>query len=190
LLPINRRRFDQPIPASDVLELDMPTPDFVVQLRRQIGTAPLFLAGVSVVVLDDAGRVLLVRRTDSSPWSVISGILEPGEQPAYAAVREVEEETGVRCRIEQVTSTFTLPPVTYENGDHCQFVDIGFRARYLDGDARVNDDESADVAWFDLAALPERSVWTRLKLKHALDPRPEAWTPGSEEELLSSLDEG
>ena len=107
----------------------MPTPDFVLQLRSPIGTSLLLLTGVSVTVLDGAGRVLLVRRTDSSPWSAVAGIVELREQPAYAARREVEEETGVRCEIEQVTSTFTTPQVTCPNGDQCQFVDIAFRAR-------------------------------------------------------------
>ena len=40
------------------------------------------LPGVSAVVFDDEGRVLLGRRADTGKWSVIGGIPEPGEQPA------------------------------------------------------------------------------------------------------------
>ncbi len=77
----------------------MPIPEFVSRLRMRVGTELLWLPGVSAVVVDDAGRVLLGRRSDNGRWAVISGILEPGEQPAVAAAREVLEETGVSIRL-------------------------------------------------------------------------------------------
>ena len=60
----------------------MATPEFILQLRASAGHQLLFLPGVSAVVLDDDGRILLGRRSDSGRWSVLSGIPEPGEQPA------------------------------------------------------------------------------------------------------------
>ena len=77
----------------------MPTPEFVLRLREKIGHDQLWLPGVSVVVVDDAGRILLGRRSDTGRWSIIDGIPEPGEQPAAAAARECEEEAGVRPEI-------------------------------------------------------------------------------------------
>ncbi|MGO1336794.1 MAG: NUDIX domain-containing protein, partial [Cellulosimicrobium funkei] len=73
----------------------MPIPDFVAALRSRVGTDLLWMPGVSGVVVDDAGRVLLGQRADSGQWAVISGILEPGEDPAVGLAREVLEETGV-----------------------------------------------------------------------------------------------
>ena len=72
----------------------MATPEFIVALRKKIGHDLLWLPGVSLVVVDDDGRLLLGRRSDNGQWAVISGIPEPGEQPAAAAVRECAEETG------------------------------------------------------------------------------------------------
>ena len=51
------------------------------------------------VVLDDEGRVALVHRPRYDDWSLPKGKLEPGEAFEEAALREVEEETGMRCRL-------------------------------------------------------------------------------------------
>jgi 8-oxo-dGTP pyrophosphatase MutT (NUDIX family) len=43
-------------------------------------------------------KVLLVHRPRYDDWSLPKGKLEPGEGAKAAAVREVQEETGLRCR--------------------------------------------------------------------------------------------
>ncbi|MBC7224473.1 MAG: NUDIX hydrolase [Anaerolineae bacterium] len=54
------------------------------------------------VVRDPQGRFLLVETTDlkgNTVWTFPKGLVEKGERSADAALREVEEETGYRCRI-------------------------------------------------------------------------------------------
>ena len=46
-----------------------------------------------------AGRVLLVHRARYDDWSLPKGKLEPGETWEDAAIREVREETGLRCAL-------------------------------------------------------------------------------------------
>jgi 8-oxo-dGTP pyrophosphatase MutT (NUDIX family) len=159
----------------------MATPDFIRTLRRSIGHDLLWLPGVSAVVLDDEGRVLLNRRSDTRKWSLIGGIPEPGEQPAACAVREVEEETGVHCVVERVIVVQALHPVTYDNGDTCQYMDISFRCRAVDGEARVNDDESLEVGWFAVDALPELNEFGMQRIKQALTDAPTWFDPTSSE---------
>ncbi|MFI8071812.1 NUDIX hydrolase [Streptomyces sp. NPDC086033] len=159
----------------------MATPDFIRTLRRSIGHDLLWLPGVSAVVLDDDGRVLLHRRSDTGKWSVIGGIPEPGEQPAACAVREVEEETGVHCVVEQVIVVQALKAVTYVNGDICQYMDIAFRCRAVGGEARVNDDESLEVGWFAVDALPELNEFGLQRIKQALTDAPTWFDPTSSE---------
>ena len=136
----------------------MATPDFIVELRRSIGHAPLWLMGANALVLRGAlpdAEVLLVRRSDSGEWSPISGIVDPGENPATTAVREAHEEAGVEVEVERLVWMVVTDPVTYPNGDECQFLDHGFRCRWLAGEARVGDDESSAVGWFRVDELPE-----------------------------------
>ncbi|MET8244276.1 NUDIX domain-containing protein [Streptomyces sp. NPDC005202] len=150
----------------------MPTPDFIREIRATVGHQLLWLPGVSAVVFDDAGRILLGQRADNHKWTVISGIPEPGEQPADCAVREVYEETAVRCLAERVVLVRSGKQVTYPNGDMCQFMDITFRCRAVGGEARVNDDESLQVGWFQLDALPRMDEGQQFRIKQALSGEP------------------
>jgi 8-oxo-dGTP pyrophosphatase MutT (NUDIX family) len=156
----------------------MATPDFIRALRATAGHQLLWLPGVSATVFDDQGRVLLVRRADTGRWSIIGGICEPGEQPARTAVREVYEETAVRCVPERVVLVQALDPIEYPNGDRCQFMDITLRCRAVGGEARVNDEESLDVAWFPLDGLPKLEDFVLTRIKQALADGPAWFDPG------------
>jgi 8-oxo-dGTP pyrophosphatase MutT (NUDIX family) len=128
----------------------VPVPDFILQLRRRVGHDPLFLAGVTAVVLRDVGHgpeVLYGRRSDNGLWALPSGIVEPGEQPATTLVREVWEELRVEVEAERLALLSTDPDITYPNGDVCQFVSLTFRCRYVSGEAELGDDETLEVAW-------------------------------------------
>ena len=61
------------------------------------------------------GRVLVVHRPKYDDWAFPKGKLEAGESWEDAAVREVEEETGLRCELgELVGSTrYGLKEVRY-----------------------------------------------------------------------------
>jgi 8-oxo-dGTP diphosphatase len=62
-----------------------------------------FLVGVSAVVFNPAGEVLLCRHTyrDRYPWGLPGGWLKRDEDPAQAVEREICEETGLVIRILQ-----------------------------------------------------------------------------------------
>jgi len=146
----------------------MAIPEFLADLRAIVGTRPLWLSGVTAVVLDEDGRVLLGRRADNGRWSLISGIIDPGEQPADAAVRECQEETAVTVEPELLTSVTVSSMISYPNGDRSQYLDLTFRCRRVSGEAVVNDDESLEVGWFAPDALPDLGEYARLRLERAL----------------------
>jgi 8-oxo-dGTP diphosphatase len=54
---------------------------------------------------DGVPEVLVVHRPRYDDWSFPKGKLEPGESEEDAAVREVEEETGLRCRLDRELAT-------------------------------------------------------------------------------------
>lgn len=151
----------------------MATPDFVLALRSKVEHDLLWLSGVTAVVLDDsAARVLLVRRADDGRWTPVTGIIDPGEQPAEAAAREVLEEAGVVAVPERLARVRSLPPMTYANGDRSQYLDLTFRFRHVSGDPYPADGENTEAAWFELGALPPMDADMHGRLSVALGDGP------------------
>lgn len=158
----------------------MGVPDYILRMRKHVGHDLLWLPSVSAVVRNAAGELLLGKRADDGRWSVVSGFVEPGEQPATAVVREVQEETGLDVEPVRLSSVVSHPH-TYPNGDRCEYLNLGFHCRLLGGTARVNDDESVAVRWFPMDALPALDAHARTVVRHALADGSAAWylPPGS-----------
>ncbi|AWB85931.1 NUDIX hydrolase [Mycetocola zhujimingii] len=151
----------------------MPTPDFVLALREKIGTAPLWLSGVTAVVFR-GNEILLVRRSDTGAWTPVTGIIDPGEQPATAAIREVEEEADVTASVERLVRVGVTDPVVYPNGDRSQYLDLVFRLRFESGTPFPADGENTEAAWFPVDDLPPMSDDMTERIRAAVDNRPEA----------------
>ncbi len=135
----------------------MPTPRFVLELRRQVGHELLWLSTAMGAVFDGNGRVLLGRRADNGAWTLPGGIIDPAEQPADAAVREIFEETGVIAIPDALTSITTSGPHTYPNGDKVEYLEVCFRCHAVGGAARANDSELTEAGWYAVDALPSLS---------------------------------
>jgi 8-oxo-dGTP diphosphatase len=103
-----------------------------------------------------------------------AGAIDPGEQPAEAAVREVYEETGVGVAVERLAGV-ALREVTYPNGDVCQYLTVWFRCSAAGGHAVVNDEESTAVGWFSPEELPGLDSVNQLRIETALDDGAPAW---------------
>lgn len=154
----------------------MPTPDFILELRERVGHASLWLSGVTAVVLRPAQplEVLLVRRADNGAWTPVTGIVDPGEEPADAAAREVLEEAGVVAEPERLAWVQVIDPIVYPNGDRSQFLDLVFRMRWLSGTPYPADGENSEARWFGLDALPPLSENMAERIRRALPERGEA----------------
>ncbi len=110
---------------------------------------------VGAVVGDDQGRILLVQRADSGVWLYPTGWADVGYSPAEVAVKEVEEETGVRCEpvkliavLDGLRLGFTRVPL-YSLVFHC---------RAVGGELRAHPLETTDVGWFHEDGLPFPTV--------------------------------
>ena len=64
---------------------------------------------VNVVVVNEAGDVLMIRRSDNDNWAVPGGAIDLGESMVQAAVRETREETGIECEITGLVGIYTDP---------------------------------------------------------------------------------
>jgi 8-oxo-dGTP pyrophosphatase MutT (NUDIX family) len=91
-------------------------------------------------------EVLLVHRPKYDDWTLPKGKLDPGERAPAAAVREVEEETGLRCRLGT-----ELPSVRYidHRGRPKQ---VRYWAMQVDGGSFAPNDEVDEVRWLPVDA--------------------------------------
>jgi len=106
------------------------------------------LAGVSLVVADDAGRVMLVRHSyGSGQWSFPGGGLARGEDPEAGARRELREE--LCCEVAQLSLIETLDEVI-SGSPHTAHV---FAVR-LAGEPRPDRREVIEARFFAESEIP------------------------------------
>ena len=92
------------------------------------------------------GKVLLTKHSENHHWSFPKGLIDPGQTPPEAAVREVREEGGVEAEI--------LDKVGYNkyvytlNGEKIFKVVTYFLMKYVSGDPKDHDWEVEEAGWY------------------------------------------
>ncbi len=103
--------------------------------------------GAVATIFDDEKRVLLVHQTyKGSKWAWPGGVVEDGEAPWTAVVREVKEETGLDVQVVRLVSV-------YHSADQSA-LGFQFLCRVVGGELRVDGQEISEARFFDLARLP------------------------------------
>lgn len=97
------------------------------------------LASAAGLVLDEEGRVLLVK-SPLRGWEFPGGLIEPGETITDALHREIREESGVSV---EITGFVGVSKNVVRNIVNCDF-----RCRYVGGELTTSE-ESTQVGWFD-----------------------------------------
>ena len=110
---------------------------------------------VNIIVADDLGQILMIRRTDNDNWAVPGGAIDLGESMTEAAVRETAEETGITCEITGLVGIYTDPDhvIHYTSNDEVrQEFSIVLTARPLNGEPTTSS-ESSEVQWVAAEAV-------------------------------------
>jgi ADP-ribose pyrophosphatase YjhB (NUDIX family) len=130
---------------------------------------------VNVIVTNEAGDILMIRRSDNDNWAVPGGAIDLGESVRQAAIRETKEETGIDCEITGLVGIYSDPKhvIHYTSNDEVrQEFSIVLTARLMGGEPTPSD-ESREVHWIRPSAIGglkmDRSM--RKRIAHYLEGR-------------------
>ncbi len=141
-------------------------------LRTDIENLP-YRANVGVMVLSKSGDVFVAQRLEhyANAWQMPQGGIDPGEGPAEAALRELEEETGINSsKVVILAETqnwipYELPPDLIPklwNGKYRGQKQKWFLMRFLgedtDIDIETEEPEFSSWKWIAPSALPDAIV--------------------------------
>ncbi len=124
---------------------------YLGRLRECVGHDLLLSPAAAACIRDEAGRILLLRRSDGADlWGFPGGAIEPGEQADGAAVREVREEIGLEVEPVALIGVYSGPEYAfaYTNGDRVQPVTLFFECRVVGGALRPDGSEIVDARYF------------------------------------------
>lgn len=104
--------------------------EYIKSLRQHLGHTPLLQVGASVIVINEAGQMLMQQRTDCGSWGYAGGSVELGESVEQTAERELFEETGLKAQKLELLGVYSGEKMqyTYPNGDKVSNVDIVYTA--------------------------------------------------------------
>ncbi|THF71093.1 NUDIX domain-containing protein [Deinococcus sp. Arct2-2] len=169
IVKMNLLRARVGLPPLPLLPTPAPPPvtgNFARALRAAAGKRPLLLPGASVQVLDESGRLLLLRHARTGLWALPGGGMEPGERFEACAARELREETGLTAE--------RLIPVQMQAGAEFRVQDaagnitdgvgVVFRAEGISGSLSLSDlhlpaGEIAEARWVGPDELPGGGEW-------------------------------
>ena len=105
-----------------------------------------------VVYKKDEGKIkiALIHRRDRNVWCLPKGKLEKGETPEEAAIREVEEETGLKGDIERKIGDIKYWYISKERKLKISKVVSFYLLKHAGGNTNSHDREVDDCKWFDI----------------------------------------
>ena len=118
-------------------------------VKREYPDRPI--VGVGGVVVQN-GRVVLVRRAKAprkGEWSTPGGMLELGETLRDGVAREIEEETGLKVKSEEVLDVFDSIVIDADGKTQYHYVLVDYLCSVIEGELRAASDVS-EARWATL----------------------------------------
>ncbi len=141
--------------------------DNIARVRPYIGHEEFIGCGAMAAVVDDAGRLLVGKRSDDGSWSMPGGFTHLGENAAYTVVREVCEETGYEIQpVELIGISSQSQAWVYPNGDRTVALISLFLAKPVGGQPRSDGSETTAVAWMSPEELLRQPVHPNIEYIH------------------------
>lgn len=130
---------------------------YIASLRKLIGARKIIHPAARILLENDRGEILLIRRKDNDQWGLIAGGLEEGEDIQTCIIREVKEETGLDVHTVEGIGISTRPDaetVRYLNGDQVQYFTMVFYTNDWSGALRQDTNETTEARFFSREDLP------------------------------------
>ena len=127
--------------AEEVAEVLKPTSAYVTPLMD-----------VRAWIVEDE-KICLVRGQGEDSWALPGGFGEVGYSPTENILKEIEEETGFKAKVERLLAVFDTNHFQLQSKQYAKFV---FECKLLDGQFQKNQ-EIADLQFFAIDQLPALS---------------------------------
>ena len=106
----------------------------------------------AILALDGKGNMLMERQyrsaVDRVVWEIPAGKIDPDEDPAVCAARELEEETGYRAGVLRY-----LTPIAVALGYSDEIVHLFLATDLTRGETNLDEDEFVDVQWVPVSQV-------------------------------------
>ena len=134
---------------NQVSDLDA---DEVAELLKPTSAYATPLMDVRAWIVEDE-KICLVRGQGENDWALPGGFGEVGYSPTENILKEVEEETGFKAKVERLLAVFDTNRFQLQSKQYAKFV---FECKLLDGQFQKNQ-EIADLQFFAIDQLPNLS---------------------------------
>ena len=134
---------------NQVSDLDA---DEVAELLKPTSAYATPLMDVRAWIVEDE-KICLVRGQGENDWALPGGFGEVGYSPTENILKEIEEETGFKVKVERLLAVFDTNRFQLQSKQYAKFV---FECKLLDGQFQENQ-EIADLQFFAIDQLPNLS---------------------------------
>jgi 8-oxo-dGTP pyrophosphatase MutT (NUDIX family) len=137
--------------------------DYIKYLRSKIGHDPALSVGLTAIIENEKGELLLEKRSDNGRYCFPGGGIDYEEKVLAGVSREVEEETGLKIKDWSLFMITSGPEntLTYPNTDVTNYVNLTFYAKIDSSTQKIapEDHESTAVFFCSKDHLPPLKEW-------------------------------
>lgn len=129
---------------------------YISEIRKKVGHDAIFMPAAGGSIIKN-NKILLQKRTDNGKWALNGGGLELGETFREALNREIKEELGIKMVKPKLVNIYSGNDmhVIYPNGDEVFAILAIYIAEEYEGEIKLDYNEVAEIAWFELDKLPD-----------------------------------
>ena len=139
---------------------------YIKKLRQKIGHQKIIHPAARIIIENEVGQILFIKRKDNGKLGIPAGAFEENETIEECIIRETKEETGLELLEVQLIGLSSAPKnetAEYPNGDQVQYFTCEFYANQFKGKIRI-DKKEVEIAEFmnfeNYKNLPENEMRT------------------------------